>query len=794
MSAGCEAGVGGGPRAFRPGRPCVKRVVAVLAMGGGWLAIAGAGATASPGLAAELGVHGHATAHAGGEGIRVKRLTEGTPYAGAMRMTGAHVCAECHAEIFASWRETPHARGYEVLTSADRQVDPVCLGCHATGSGDPAGFVDAHGKPYFAGVQCEACHGPGSRHVRLPGRGTIARAIGDDFCAECHTEAASPGFTADPAAYRRQVVHPAPSIGSPLAGTAGPDREITVEFYTMSLCPYGGEAAAELAALRDSLGSALTVEVHYIVRMAEGGTRERTPGMRLEEPPFAAAAGAACIDDGTHAVGLETAGAAAAGDPLARGFTSLHGPREVVEDLRQIVIAERYPALLLRYLARRAGEPEEDWRLAAVELGMDPALIEPHLAAARTRLAADAERVRALGIDASPTLRLHGAIVDEPATRSALGRAFCRRLSPAPAPCRTLPRCDDDRDCRAPGVEGRCIDGGTARARCTERPAPPVTLHVLNDPECGPCNPVPVVSAARSLFARLEVTAHDIAAGEGAEWIETFGIAAAPAFVFVGAESSLAYPVIRDLVVRGGDGDAVRAGNAVLLDPAIVRGPLAFRREPEPGVVDLFLDATGPESLMFMRSLSALMSDAAADAAVTEIAFRVHHVLDVTPAPRAVLVQRGDEAHVVPAGAPMLASRLGSEDLAEARRQACIAHLAGGRILDYLIARAESGESGAGDWRQRLNSLDIDPGAIGFCAGSGGADSILAADRELAAELRIRTPAALVANRLRFDSLGPWNASAFRGAVAASAGSSSRAESPWRPIAPPGATREEETP
>jgi len=53
-----------------------------------------------------------------------------------------------------------------------------------------------------------------------------------------------------------------------------------------------------------------------------------------------------------------------------------------------------------------------------------------------------------------------------------------------------------------------------------------------------------------------------------------------------------------------------------------------------------------------------------------------------------------------------------------------------------------------------------------MCAGSGAADARLIADRQLADSLGVRAPAVLVANRLRFDGIGPWNRGAFRRALA----------------------------
>lgn len=94
---------------------------------------------------------------------------------------GAEQCAACHAEAYAWWKTTAHARAGDVLAD-DEKRDPRCTGCHAT----------AQGKPH---VQCEACHGPGKHYwpafvmvdVHLARAAGLRSGAEAATCNGCHT-------------------------------------------------------------------------------------------------------------------------------------------------------------------------------------------------------------------------------------------------------------------------------------------------------------------------------------------------------------------------------------------------------------------------------------------------------------------------------------------------------------------------------------------------------------------------------------------------------------------------------
>ena len=113
---------------------------------------------------------------------------------------GTKECAACHFEQFMAWRQTPHAKAFEIMP-AKYQADATCLKCHTTGHGTPTGFKSLQATPNLVGNSCEGCHGPGSKHTELAKsfgqkrltpqdesqvRDSIYLMLPKNVCVECH--------------------------------------------------------------------------------------------------------------------------------------------------------------------------------------------------------------------------------------------------------------------------------------------------------------------------------------------------------------------------------------------------------------------------------------------------------------------------------------------------------------------------------------------------------------------------------------------------------------------------------
>jgi hypothetical protein len=99
---------------------------------------------------------------------------------------GVDVCSTCHADARRVWDGTRHAHAYATLATQFKEFNLECVGCHVTGYERPGGSTVTH-VDTLQNVQCEVCHGPGSRHAANPTDKTRIIASPDaSTCLQCH--------------------------------------------------------------------------------------------------------------------------------------------------------------------------------------------------------------------------------------------------------------------------------------------------------------------------------------------------------------------------------------------------------------------------------------------------------------------------------------------------------------------------------------------------------------------------------------------------------------------------------
>lgn len=104
---------------------------------------------------------------------------------------GVKACAECHStqyENYKKFSKKAHSMDSVIRMQKDLTQSELeeCFTCHATGFGEPGGFISMKETPHLANAGCESCHGPGSIHKETQDSADIKASISIEDCETCH--------------------------------------------------------------------------------------------------------------------------------------------------------------------------------------------------------------------------------------------------------------------------------------------------------------------------------------------------------------------------------------------------------------------------------------------------------------------------------------------------------------------------------------------------------------------------------------------------------------------------------
>lgn len=292
---------------------------------------------------------------------------------------GSQACQECHQKEFNQWSHSSHATAFNTLHTVGREYYPECVTCHATGVGYKTGYQIGHpDRSHLVDVGCETCHGPGKQHAYTPLKENIRGQVPEKVCMECHTPEHSPGFDQLIEQVMSEVDHsrPQPSLKQILEQRMRGPMKPNVELFVMSYCPYGVQAEQELLPFFEKYGNTIDFKLRFIV-------------------------------------GKEAASVENVSGPIQ--FTSLHGEPELIENKRQMVIAELYPDKLFDYLLCRADHLQKAWVNCAEDVGLNVSTVTQAVEAEKVtlKLIEEIQRTEELNIKRSPTLVIDGRIIDD---------------------------------------------------------------------------------------------------------------------------------------------------------------------------------------------------------------------------------------------------------------------------------------------------------------------------------------------------------------------------------------------
>ena len=336
---------------------------------------------------------------------------------------------------------------------------------------------------------CETCHGPGLNHVLAPTKKNVS-------------------FVKDPT-----YIHGEP-IKAPITT---PKDKLTLELFVMSYCPYGIAAINTLLPIIKKWNDRVQLTIHYIAHR-RGSKTVSSP--ETDDLP-------------STSDKCETNGAVLDGSDK---YVSLHGLNEVEEDIRQIIIANKFKERLIPYLMERNRNIEDNWISAAKQAKFSEAEIKQVEDLSDSRLGdslfeASMDEAEKRGVSGSPTLFINSREYGEAISPYPVERFFCQE-SRKDGPCKAFPECGFDFDCTKMGMEGTCISPMKSNAKCTYKKAVRFTVTVVNDETCRICHTGNILMETIRRFPGAQFQFVPIKSDSGALLIKAYNLETYPAFIF----------------------------------------------------------------------------------------------------------------------------------------------------------------------------------------------------------------------------------------------------------------------
>ena len=452
---------------------------------------------------------------------------------GKNRYVGSENCKTCHEAEYKQWKSTSHAKAFDILLEKKRDFVPACVVCHSVGFGYESGYEISKRQKWLKGVGCESCHGAGLNHVRNPGKSNIAKTVDQGRCMSCHNAEHSPGFNYT--AFTPLVNHSIKAIAEEVSSKPRSKKTtVDLDLYVMSQCPFGMKAQNKLLPMVDKYHDRINMNMRYIATDVEGKLSEEEKKARQQ-----------LADEQKKKMELEATknkeeesgqpGCKASFeiDPNAK-FQSLHGPSEVDENIRQLIVSKLYPDQFLDFILERNKNIYGDWKPIAKRLKIDPSEIEKAMNDGRGDewFRENIKPGNEMGISASPTIRINQEPYKNTIEATPVLYEICQSMENPMSECSKVPMCVQDSHCNKKGKNGFCKNPGTPQAVCEFKDPVKVNLILIRDDQCDLCESGRFLTQLYQVFPGLVVTSYDKQSTEAQKWIKTLNADRFPLFVF----------------------------------------------------------------------------------------------------------------------------------------------------------------------------------------------------------------------------------------------------------------------
>lgn len=486
------------------------------------------------------------------------------------------------------------------------------------------------------------------------------------------------------------------------------EKNVTVDLFVMSQCPYGTQAEDAMKVVYDKMGDVFNYNINYIADVGADGT-----------------------------------------------FSSLHGELEVKGNISQLCAKKYDEAKYLDMIAcqnkEAAGIPL-NWESCAKEANLENInkIKECYEGEeGKGLLTENIKLAQEKNVGGSPTYYLNNEIYLGNRDASSIMRAICSKIDNNHKECANIPVCSVDSDCTAEANKvGLCVNPDSADAKCEYKDPSRVDLIVLNDERCSECSVASeITDSLKEIFKGLVVKEVDYSSEEGRNLYNNIPGLKLPAFLFSSNVSGgEGYSNVQRYLSAAGDYGLLAVGST--FDPtkeicdnnvddnkngkidcsdSDCSNDLVCRSEIK-NRVDVFVMSDCPYGVQAENSMKEVLNNFG-----NKIVFNINYIATDN-------------------GNGTFSSLHGEYEAQEDIRQLCVKKYYPAKLMDYIWCRNEQGVQ-AGDWTTCATNNGIVSKTIETCT-NGEGKGLLSANIKVAEGLGISaSPTWLINNKYQASGI-----------------------------------------